>query len=72
MSGDPTENVTSALKQYKVVDEIDSLKHDAGIWTEDQFVPPRKLPPIQNAHFKGLNTEVDQLFDCNCVRIRNK
>ncbi|XP_048521250.1 EF-hand domain-containing family member B isoform X2 [Dendroctonus ponderosae] len=63
VSGDPKDNVESALKQYGLVDEINALKHDANIWKSDQFIPPRKLPPIQGAQFLGTNTQVSKLLN---------
>lgn len=59
VSGDPKDTVESTLKQYRIVDEITALKHDAHIWKTDEFVPPRKLPPIQGAQFLGTNTQVN-------------
>ncbi|XP_050307404.1 EF-hand domain-containing family member B-like [Anthonomus grandis grandis] len=61
-SGDVNENVPSVLKQYKVVDEIEALKHDAKIWKEEEFKLPRKLPPIQNKQFLGTNTEISTIL----------
>ncbi|XP_060518059.1 EF-hand domain-containing family member B-like [Cylas formicarius] len=60
---DPTQTVASTLQQYHIVDKIEALKHDANIWIEDQFKPPKQLPEIQNPHFRGYNTEVKSLIN---------
>lgn len=50
--------MATTLREYPLEDQITAIKHDAKIWKEDTFVPPRNLPPIQNADFRGTNTEV--------------
>ncbi|XP_076269380.1 EF-hand domain-containing family member B-like [Rhynchophorus ferrugineus] len=61
-SGDPNERVSLALKQYKLVDEVDALKHQEQIWQENVFIPPRKLPNILQPDFKGTNTEISEIL----------
>ncbi|KAJ8958834.1 hypothetical protein NQ318_019596 [Aromia moschata] len=49
----PEETVSTTLKEYPIDDAIDTLKHEAQIWTEDVFVPPRMLPPIKKSGICG-------------------
>ncbi|KAL1494658.1 hypothetical protein ABEB36_010225 [Hypothenemus hampei] len=63
VSGDPTENVLSCLNQYRLVDEIEALQHDAKIYKAEPFVPLRKLPVIQNPAFRGTQTEIRELLN---------
>ncbi|CAH1117708.1 unnamed protein product [Phaedon cochleariae] len=57
------ETVDSTLHQYSLEDKISAIKHDAKIWHEDVFKPPLELPPIQNACFRGTNTEIKPLLN---------
>ncbi|CAG9765813.1 unnamed protein product [Ceutorhynchus assimilis] len=59
-SGDPEDTVAATLKQYRLVDEIEALKHDAKIWRKEEFVAT--MPPIGNHQFLGTNTEISPIL----------
>ncbi|KAJ8981215.1 hypothetical protein NQ317_004157 [Molorchus minor] len=62
-TGVPKETVNTTLREYPVDDVIDALKHNANIWTEDRFVAPRQLPPIQNPAFSGTHTQIRPILN---------
>nr|CAI5834934.1 unnamed protein product [Callosobruchus analis] len=70
-SGDPKKVLTveDTLKEYKVVDAITALEHNAHIWREEPFKPPLELPPIRNPCFLGTKTEIKQCMD---LPVRNR